>query len=81
MHIRSWGVDLLHTRGQMRDIIADFEKRKPPFVFMEKIMLLEPNQDWYEKIAPGLMDILRYVKANYEPYRAGHYLVAMKRKE
>ncbi|MBI4309226.1 MAG: hypothetical protein HY591_02730 [Candidatus Omnitrophica bacterium] len=81
MHIRSFGVDLLHTRGQMRDIIAGFEERKPPFVFMEKIMLLEPSSNWYEETAPGLMDLLRYVKAHYQPYQAGQYLVAMKRKE
>ncbi len=79
MRIRSFGVDLLHTRQQLSTIIADFEQRKPPVVFMEKIMLLDPDRNWYEETAPGLMGLLRYVKAHYAPFAQGQYLIAMRR--
>ncbi len=81
MRIRSFGVDLLHTWGQIRDIIARFEAQKPPVVFIEKIMLANEGSPWYEENAPGLMEVLRYVKTHYQPQEQGEYLVAMHRKK
>ena len=72
--------DSLDTKQDVQRTIADLERAKPPFIFIEKIMNSDRIPPAYEQSMPGLMALLRYVKANYVPYQEGHYLLAMKRK-
>ncbi len=81
MRVRTFSSDLMQTREHLRRTIAQLDTQKPPVVFMEKIMLMDPPGNWYEENTPGLMGLLRYIKENYVPLARGQYLIAMKRKE
>lgn len=81
MHARSLPNDMLDTRSDLTRTINDLEKGKPKFVFMEKVMSRDDIPSGYNESMPGLMALLRYVKANYIPFKEGYYLMAFKRKE
>ena len=82
MRVRTFSSDLMQTTGHLQRTIGQLEADKPPVVFIEKIMLMDPPPgDWYEQNTPGLMGLRRYLKAHYTPSVQGEYLVAMKRKE
>ncbi len=79
MRLPSYGVDLFNTHAQVKEALDDLARSQPAFVFMEKLMLANPVPAWYQDNAPGLIELLRYLRAHYTPVEAGQYLIALKR--
>ena len=69
----------LWTIHSLNVTINQFEQSKPPYVFMEKILLTSQVPQAYTYVYPELLYILKYLKGQYSPYRYGEYLVALKR--
>ncbi len=79
MRLPSYGVDLFNTHSQLKQALDDLAFSRPAYVFMEKIMLANPVPAWYQENAPGLIELLRYLRAHYTVVEQGQYLVALKR--
>ncbi len=81
MHMRLFGIANIFTTTHLKNILDQFERTKPRYVFMERIFLTHevPQKYYYELY--GLMDILDYVNAHYHVVDQGQYLVALERKD
>lgn len=74
MTFRSFPSDAAHTPAYVNDALEAFQQRPPEYVFMEKVFMQNavPSS---ERVA----SILSYIKAHYQLFEQGQYLVAMKR--
>jgi len=79
MKMRSFEVCSIYTTDQLAKTINKFEKVKPPYVFMERIYMVNevPNAFLYEY--PSLIPLINYVRTHYTPVAQGKFLVALKR--
>ncbi len=81
MSMRFLPIDVLFTTQDVAKTLQNLDAHKPPYIFMEKVMLQQQDMPArYERDTPGVMAVLRYIWANYEPDAQGRYLIAMKRK-
>jgi len=69
----------LWTINRLNVTINQFERSKPPYVFVERILLTPQVPQVYEYLYPEFLYILAYLDKYYKPYRYGKYLVALKR--
>lgn len=81
MTMRSFEVCSIYTTDQLARTIDKFEKTKPPYVFMERIYLVNevPRSFLFEY--PSLIPLINYVRTHYTVVAQGKYLVALKRIE
>jgi hypothetical protein len=80
MHIRMFDMTALWTTGRLQKTMQQLEEAKPPYIFMEKVLLAQSVPAYYEYLYPDLLVILNYIHQNYTPDAQGYYLIAMKRK-
>ena len=78
--MRKFPVTLIYTKGNLQREFNNIENLKPPYIFVERTYLVSPIPQAYLYDNEDLIDILAYIFNHYEPYRAGEFLVALKRK-
>jgi len=78
--MRKFPVMILYTKSNLQREIDRIEKFKPPYIFVEKTYLVSPFPQAYLYDNEDLVDTLSYIFAHYQPYKAGEFLVALKRK-
>lgn len=80
MRGRMFPTTAIYTTDQFNKTISKLEKDKPEFIFMERMFLTRPlTQDFYYFYS-SMIYLTDYVIANYELFKQGEYLVAMRRK-
>jgi hypothetical protein len=79
MRMRMFPFTSLWTTDRLAVMIKQLEQSKPPYVFMERIMLTSQVPRVYENLYPEMFYILSYLESHYQPYQYGQYLVALKR--
>jgi len=79
MSMRSFEVCSIYTTDQLVKTIAKFEKDKPPYVFMERIYMVNEVPRAFLFYYPSLIPLVDYVRTHYTPVAQGEYLVALKR--
>ena len=67
------------TLNSLSVTMKQLEQSRPRYVFLEKIFLTRQVPKIYEYLYPELLYILAYLDKNYQPYKSGEYLVALKR--
>jgi hypothetical protein len=77
--MRKFPVTILYTRSNLQREIDRIESQKPPFIFVEKTYLVSPFPEAYMYDNEDLVDTLAYIFAHYQPYKAGEFLMALKR--
>jgi len=79
MTMRSFEVCSIYTTDQLAKTIDKFEKVKPPYVFMERIYLVNEVPRAFLFEYPSLIPLINYVRTHYNVAAQGEYLVALKR--
>jgi len=79
MHVRMFPFTSLWTSDRVAVMLKQLEDSKPPYVFMERIMLTTQVPRIYQSLYPEMFYILSYLDSHYQPYRYGKFLVALKR--
>jgi hypothetical protein len=80
MRMRNFPSTHLHTIARLQRTLKQIAEDKPEYIFMERIFLIDKvSQDFYNWSSDTIA-LINYVRAYYEPYQQGYYLVAMKRK-
>jgi hypothetical protein len=78
--MRNFVVTGMYTVDHLKKTISQLEEAKPPYIFMERILLTPNVPQAYFYDSPGLFELLNYISERYEPAENGQYLVALKRK-
>ena len=78
--MRKFPVTILYTRNNLQREISRIETFKPPYIFVERTYLVSPIPQAYLYDNEDLVALLSYIFNHYEPYKAGEFLVALKRK-
>ncbi len=78
--VRNFMVTCLFCYPQVQQILDQLENQKPEYVFMERIFLTPQIPQAYLYEYDDMISILRYILAKYQPYEAGKYFIAMKRR-
>jgi hypothetical protein len=81
MTMRCFEACSIYTTDQLAKTIDKFERDKPPYVFMERIYLVNEVPRAYLFRFPSLVPLVNYVRTHYAPAAQGEYLVALKREE
>lgn len=79
MTMRSFEACSIYTTDQLAKTIKKFEDVKPPYVFMERIYMVNEVPRAYLFQFPSLVPLVNYVRTHYIPVAQGEYLVALKR--
>lgn len=79
MTMRSFEVCSIYTTDQLAKTIDKFEREKPPYVFMERIYLVNEVPRAFLFEYPSLIPLINYVRTHYTVAAQGEYLVALKR--
>jgi hypothetical protein len=79
MTFRIFPSDAAHIPSFQSDIIDEIQKRRPLYVFMEKVFMQDPPPPSYQEDYDRVLAVVNYIKAHYQPYQDGQYLVALKR--
>ncbi len=80
MRVRCFPRCSIYTTDQLQKTIDGLERDKPPYIFMEKILMTRPLSDTFYFYYSSMIYLTDYVLKNYTPYMQGQYLVAMQRK-
>lgn len=80
MTFRAFPGDAAHTPAYLPDTFRALDERRPEYVFMEKIFLQDTIPASYRENKFRVLAVIAYIKAHYQPFEQGQYLVAMKRK-
>ena len=78
--MRKFPVTILYTKDNLMREINRIENQKPPYIFVERTYLVSPIPQAYLYDNEDLVDLLEYIFSRYEPYKAGEFLEALKRK-
>lgn len=78
--MRKFPVTILYTKSNLQREINSMESFKPPYIFVEKTYMVSPFPEAYLYDNEDLVDMLAYIFAHYQPYKAGEFLMALKRK-
>jgi len=78
--MRKFPVTILLTKDNLQREINRIETFKPPYIFVERTYLVSPIPQAYLYDNEDLVALLSYIFSRYEPYKAGEFLVALKRK-
>jgi len=81
MTMRCFEACSIYTKDQLAKTIKKFEDVKPPYVFMERIYMVNEVPQAYLFRFPSLVPLVNYVRTHYTPVAQGEYLVALKRIE
>jgi hypothetical protein len=79
MHMRIFPLEGVHSAAYLKKTMGQLEDTKPPYVFMERIFLVNQVPAGYLDDVPRLLTVINYVRTYYKPYAYGKYLVAMKK--
>jgi len=79
MTMRSFEVCSIYTIDQLTKTIKKLEDVKPPYVFMERIYMVNEVPRAFLFEYPSLIPLVNYVRTHYRPVAQGKYLVALKR--
>ena len=78
--MRKFPVTILYTKSNLQREIDRIEAQKPPYIFVEKTYMVSPFPQAYLYDNEDLVSTLTYIFAHYQPYKAGEFLMALKRK-
>ncbi len=78
--MRKFPVTILYTKSNLQREINRIEAQKPPYIFVEKTYMVSPFPQAYLYDNEDLVNTLYYIFAHYQPYKAGEFLMALKRK-
>ena len=78
--MRKFPVTILFTKANLQREIDRIEDQKPPYIFVERTYLVSPIPQAYLYDNEDLIDLLSYIFSRYQPYKAGEFLVALKRR-
>jgi len=59
--------------------LKELEDRRPEYVFMEKVFLENVVPESYRELNERVLVVVDYVKTHYRAFKAGQYIMAMKR--
>jgi len=79
MSMRSFPACSIYTTDQLAKTIGKFEETKPPYVFMERIFMVNEVPRAFLFRYPSLIPLINYVRTHYAMASQGEYLVALKR--
>jgi hypothetical protein len=79
MTMRCFEACSIYTMDQLVKTIKKLEDVKPPYVFMERIYMVNEVPRAYLFRFPSLIPLVNYVRTHYTPVAQGEYLVALKR--
>lgn len=79
MTMRCFEACSIYTTDQLERTIKKFEDLKPPYVFMERIYMVNEVPRAYLFRYPSLVPLVNYVRTHYTIAAQGEYLVALKR--
>ena len=79
MTMRCFEACSIYTTDQLDKTIKKFEDQKPPYIFMERIYMVNEIPRAYLFQFPSLVPLVNYVRTHYTPVAQGEYLVALKR--
>ena len=79
MTMRSFEVCSIYTTDQLAKTIKKFEDTKPPYVFMERIYMVNEVPKSFLFEYPSLIPLINYVRTHYTLVAQGEFLVALKR--
>jgi len=79
MTMRSFPACSIYTTDQLAKTIKKFEEIKPPYVFMERIFMVNEVPQAYMFRFPSLIPLINYLRTHYTLVSQGEYLVALKR--
>jgi hypothetical protein len=80
MQARSFPRTSIYTIDQLQKTIGTLERDRPPYIFIERILLTRPLTEQFYYYYSSMIYLTDYVLQNYAPVSQGKYLVAMKRK-
>jgi hypothetical protein len=66
--------------GYLKETMLQLEENRPEYVFMEKVFLQNVLPVSYQENNAKVLAMVAYVKAHYQLFEEGRYLVAMKRR-
>jgi len=78
--MRKFPVTILYTKDNLQREIHRIETLKPPYIFVEKTYLVTPFPRSFLYDNEDLVATLSYIFEHYQPYKAGEFLMALKRK-
>jgi len=81
MRMRIFPFTSLLSTHRLQVTLDQLEKSRPPYIFMEKILMAQSVPSSYEYLYPELLVILGYIHRHYVPFSQGHYLIALKRND
>jgi len=81
MTFRVWPGDAARIPSYESDTINELQDRRPTYVFMEKIFMQDSLPVSYQDNNSRVLDIIAYVKAHYQVFEQGKYLIALKRRD
>jgi len=79
MTMRCFEACSIYTTDQLTKTIKKLEDLKPPYVFLERIYMVNEVPKAYLFQFPSLIPLVNYVRTHYTPVAQGEYLVALKR--
>ena len=79
MSMRSFPACSIYTTDQLAKTIGKFEEAKPPYVFMERIFMVNEVPRAFLFRYPSLIPLINYVRTHYAMVAQGEFLVALKR--
>ena len=80
MTFRTIPVELVQVPTLASDTINEIKERRPLYVFMERAFLQDSLPPSYPETRERILAIIAYVRAHYQPYMQGKYLIVMKTK-
>lgn len=78
--MRKFPITVLFNKSTLQREMDRIESQKPPYIFVERTYMVSPFSQAYLYDNEDLVDFLYYIFAHYQPYKAGEFLEAMKRK-
>jgi hypothetical protein len=78
--MRKFPVTILFTKSNLNREIKRIQDLKPTYIFVEKTYLVSPIPQAYLYDNEDMVDLLSFIFSNYQPYKGGEFLVALKRK-
>jgi len=80
MTFRTFPTDAAQTPAYGPDTLKALAEGRPEYIFMEKVFLQDFWPASYRENNPLVFEVVTTIKAHYQAFEQGQYLVAMKRK-
>ncbi len=80
MLMRSWPAVSIYTKTQLAKTVAKIKQERPSYIFMENVFLIQQVPAVYLEQYPALVVLIDIIRKDYQPFKQGEYLTALKLK-